>query len=607
MLSRLPPEIIYLVATYLPTASALARLAQTCKRLHGIICAENWRIFRAFVTTRFPGIDSPPFWRDAAQALTSRSRALDKHAVIGRFVVHPSERAHRVHIGSNQTTRTDNPTLGYRPTIDSYEVWNGTTWADRKEVLAWGAAHEIVMLIKQHGKSENRKWLVFNDLDMISSHDDICGLHVLRPEHYGKEADKEHLIFGRMRGELVHLAIDPGDGTHEHKQRFETSGLELERIDLSQGSDPILAAHLSNGSVAFYRTTTSDAVVQPFGNLRIDPGAVARNKYSKFLSPSRFAVGTGRHEDALTVSTISQDRISLEREIAVDNLDLDVQVGLTPRATVSAISPLHADSSAGNVFLAAWGDRAIRLHDLRSHQASEFTYQDPTDQNITYCIHPFGYNRFITGAGGDAVVKIFDLRMPKAYNYLDARASPVSTNNKSHPSPRDKPAPYTNGIHNTSNFPRKDFSLFLSHPAPSQPNLVQRRTRAPRSYRGAIYTMSSPSPLSPTIYAGIADGVVRLDFASTDDLNSPYGNWYRDPLDLDIEHLGNASSVLPERILQLSGYERPEPRETNRSSKLRTQQAFGSIGEEAVKNEQLTGWDRRWKPLERPGAWRRQG
>ncbi|KAF7597062.1 hypothetical protein BBP40_010536 [Aspergillus hancockii] len=495
--------------------------------------------------------------------------------------------------------------------IDSYELWNGTGWADRREVLAWGAGHEIYMRIKQYGAPRYHGWFVINDLDMVSSNDDICGLHILRPNHYSKKEGKEHLIFGRLRGELVHLAITPDEHTHGYVQRFQTSGLQLERTDLSDGPHPILAAHLMNGSVAFYSTTAEMAEVQPFGRLQIEPGTVTRNKYSKFLSSSLFAVGTGRRDDALAISSISSERLALEREISVDLLDLDTRVGHNPRTTVSAIAPLRVKdcSSPGNVFLAAWGDRAIRLHDLRSDRASEFTFKDPTDQNLIYCLHPFGNDSFVAGAAGDAVIKIFDLRTPKTYNYLDAKVSSVSRRNMSGPSSAGRMSTHANDSHIATGYPSKDLSLFLSY-SPSQ------RTSLPRwrfsSYRGAIYSMSSPSPLSSTIYAGIADGVVRLDFASTDDLTGRHKKWYRENFDLDVERMEdtsaitNARSCMPERILELSGYERPENYDTTRTSKLRAQQPFSHIGNEDVENEDLTGWDRRWKPLAKPGAWRRQ-
>ncbi|KAL4886759.1 hypothetical protein BJY04DRAFT_178306 [Aspergillus karnatakaensis] len=604
LLSDLPPEIIYLVATQLPTASALSCLAQTCHRLHQIIASEDWRIFRAFVNGRFHNIPAPPFWKDAAQALTSRSRALDRHAIIGRFVLRPSN-AEQLG-GLPEATRGDNPTHGYRPAIDSYEVWNGASWLDRHEVLAWGAAHELVLQIRQTGTKRSRKEFIFNDLEHISSHDDIRGIHLLRPEHGAKSPDHEHLVLGRMRGDLVHLAIAPETGTFEYKQKYQTHGLQIERTDMSDGPEPTLAAHLGNGSISFYKTTTEEAEVQAVGHLQIESGSSARNRSSKFLSATRFAVATGRSEDAIAISTISQERISFDRSISADFLVSKALNGLVKRATVTAIAPLQGQTGAdpsGNAFLAAWGDGAVRLHDTRSYKPYEMAYTDIADQNPTYCIHPFGHDRFILGAGGDAVVKIFDLRMPTTYSYTATkRHSPVTRSNGHSKASRTTPTTY----------PSKDLSIFLSFNAPNNPHDTHRqRSRAPRHrYRGPIYTMSSPSLLSPTIYTGIAGGIIRLDFASTDDLTGPHQEWYQDLIDLDFDpKTGKATTqgtTSAGDILDLSAYERPESDDTTTCSKLRSQQPFGDIGDKDIENEAATGWDRRWRPLDEPGAWRRR-
>ncbi|RAL00406.1 F-box domain protein [Aspergillus ibericus CBS 121593] len=599
MLADLPPEIIQLIACYLPSASALVNLSRTCHRLHEILAAENWRIFRAFVRTKFPGVVTPEIWREAAQALTSRSRALDKHAVIARFVVPASE---AVKVGSHQSLRGDNPTHGYRPALDSYEVWNSSAWNDRKEVLAWGAADEVVLRITEPGAGQKGKWVVFNDLDHISSHDDICGVHLLRPEHHAKEPDKEHIIFARVRGELFHLSIDPDAASHVYKQQFMTTGLGIERTDLSYGTDPILSAHLSTGSILFYSTTSEEEKVQPFARLNTDSSATdgnaVRNKYSKFLSPSLFAVSTGRIHDAIAISTITPERQSLERELSVELVDFERLNLHTPiKSNVNAIAPLDP---TGQVFLAAWGDRAVRLHDLRSDKDYEKVYHDTTDQNPIYCVHPFGHDRFIVGAGGDALVKIFDLRMPKqeTYSYHDARPSPTPTNYNKPLTTSLSTLSLTNPSLITS--PRKDISIFLSAHPPT--NRTRPRNQSTRSYRGAIYSMTSPSPSSPTIYTGVADGVVRLDFTSTDDLHGPCKSWYRDPLSIDLNT--HSRTKRADRILELSGYERPE--NTTASITLRTQQTFRSVGEDDVLGEEVTGWDRRWQRLEKPGAWRRE-
>lgn len=360
MLSELPSEIIYHIAIYFPTANALTHLAQTCHRLYRIISADEWSIFRAFVQNKFSSIQTPPFWKDAACALTSRSRALDRLGIIGRPVV-PLETATR--IGVHETTRRDNPTLGYRPAIDSYEIWNGERWADRREVLAWGAGHQIILRYKQSGTRTWEHWAVFNDIDNASSYEDICGLHLLRTEHVSKKTDAEHLIFGRMRGDLVHLALSAQDASYEYQQKFVTYGQMLDRTDIDDISQSTLTAAFENGSIAFYRTDTDQKEVAPFEWIRGEPQGLVRNRYLKLLSETRVAVSSGKAPNSLSVSTLSPDGIFPEREIGVKSSNLENQVGGPESGNVSTIVPLNTHrlaGSPGDVFLAAWGDRTTR-------------------------------------------------------------------------------------------------------------------------------------------------------------------------------------------------------------------------------------------------------
>lgn len=360
MLSDLPSEIIYHIALYLPTANALTNLSQTCHRLYRIISADEYRLFRALVQSKFPCTPTPAFWKDAACALTSRSRALDRLGVIGRFIVLPET---VTRIGCQQTTRRDNPTLGYRPAIDSYEIWNGAAWADRKEVLAWGAAHQLVVRVKQSGKNPHMNWILFNDLEDVSSYEDICGVHIMQPE-LSKETDTENLIFGRRRGDIVHLAVSPSQEHHEYRKKFKTYGLELDRTDVSQGAHSTLSAHFDDGSIAFYNTASDQEEVDAFAWIRNETGSLGRSRYSKLLSPSKVAVATGEMERPLSISTISPEGVSLDRVIDVHSLDIEERINRV-HASVTSIAPLDTlqshSESPGHIFLAAWGDRTIRF------------------------------------------------------------------------------------------------------------------------------------------------------------------------------------------------------------------------------------------------------
>ena len=183
--------------------------------------------------------------------------------------------------------------------------------------------------------------------------------------------------------------------------------------------------------------------------------------------------------------------------------------------------------------------------------------------------------------------------MSNAYSYLDAHIPHGASQN---PKPLKKSA---------QSHPRKDFSLFLSAPLPPVGTRHASRARGNRTYCGPVYGISTPSPSSPTVYAGIVDGVIRLDFASTDDLTGPAKNWYDHNLDLGVEKGHPSEPVEPEKVFRMAGYERPDPDDLSTTSKLRTQHGFWYPGIKHVHDEATTGWDRRWEPLEKPGAWRR--
>lgn len=297
-----------------------------------------------------------------AQALTSRSRALDRCAIVARFMA-PSEDIKVV--GVDQPTRHDRPTIGYRPCLDSYEIWTGGRWEDREEVLAWGAAEKIFLRIKSTGNSADEKWLRFNDLEDVSSHDDIRGVHLLRQNHPGKTAGNEHVIYGRARGDVAHVAINPEDATYTLQQTFvNTNRAEVHSLDLSPGPEPILAVHSSSDSISLYRTAIDDSQVNPFAAVRGETEEGTPRHYSKFLSPTRLAVGYGQKTDTIMISDIAEDRVSTCREFIFFDDPFESRLWPQRKARVGAIAPLGVDMNGGNaygeVFLAGWGNSRVR-------------------------------------------------------------------------------------------------------------------------------------------------------------------------------------------------------------------------------------------------------
>jgi hypothetical protein len=216
------------------------------------------------------------------------------------------------------------------------------------------------------------------------------------------------------------------------------------------------------------------------------------------------------------------------------------------------------------------------------------------DDSPVYSIHPFGRDHFAVGSGQDALVKLFDMRMPgtDAYSYLNAHPS------RRQPSKTNTTVSTTNGTPQSiepinNNIPKphyasKNISIFLSYQRFSSRNNTAR-------YRGPVYCLSAPSPSSSTLYAGVENLIYRLDFASTDDIAGPSGSWYHDNLGLDL----NLDSTGLDRVLGVPCYERPPLRDMGRGMKLLTQKNFSKELMEEVRAgtdvDVWPGWDQRWK------------
>ncbi|ODH50174.1 hypothetical protein GX48_03730 [Paracoccidioides brasiliensis] len=660
MLPDIPADIIYHIVSFLPTASCVKNLSQTCRRLHELISANDYRVFQAFVQSRFASIDTPPFWVDAARALTSRSRAFERKAIIGRFVL-PPQNARR--IGHPRTVRTDHPTLGYRPVIDSYEVWCGSSWNDRKEVLVWGAGADLnirVTDLSLYGKSRARDthtgfagrghsvgqpyegvtWAVFNNLHGVNSWDDISGVHALPSADGPSGIGNEDIIFGRRNGSLVRMSISPRTGRCELKKRYVTGNSNnLEKTDLSTGSQRVLAATLVRRSILFFSVDAEEDEVKPLDELKNPANEFARHHCSRLLCDDRIAVGSDGVINNISVFNLTTTGATKTREINMDGL---YDSCLTTKSQVHTIEPLlvtsHTGGRAGDLFLAGWGDSQVRLHDLRSSKPYVSSFIDTVDNSPIYTIQPIGRECFLVGSGVNATVKFFDMRMANKYSYLEACRSPMqpplqrhqhhnhqlhgkNSHNNLHQQ-NSLITPVDSGPKDPLTYRRRDISVFLSSRAPSHPLSRAPLLRDSLRYRGPIYTMSLPSPSSSTLYVGVEANVIRLDFASTDDITGRHRKWYEQNLGLglDLEAAASAdTSVGPGpglglnyplvhdatlRPFDLSCYERPLPEDMCKGVRLMMQRPFykavgNGEGESDLFDEgRVWGWDQRWwQPL----------
>ncbi|KAM5432386.1 hypothetical protein MferCBS31731_007498 [Microsporum ferrugineum] len=624
MILCLPPELIYSVAAFLPTAGCLVRLAQTCRRLYEIIAADNYRIFQAFVQGQYPTVTVPPLWKDAAHALTLRSHAFRRRAVTARLVELPPN---TVRIGKPKTTRRDRPTLGYRPVIDSYESWYGNHWFARKEVLAWGAGADVVLRIKHlsshevgEAESVGRKdshdgaeWILFNDLHNVNSWDDVAGLHLLGGSYSAGFPDAEDLIVGHRNGKLAYLSISPSQGSATYKARFDTQGHNLDYTDLSTGTERVLAASLDRQHISFYRLDSEDDTVQPFASLKTSSHGSSKNRCSKLLSKQQIVVGADGESAKIDIFSFDPTDVKKERSIRIE----DDEEGRKPRVTEMVPLPaLHSmdDMKSSDLFLSGWEDSKIRLHDLRSPRPCVAVYGDTVDDSPVYSLLPIGHERLMVGSGANALLKIFDLRVSGKY-HVDARNISSSISKQSH-QPKGS-NPYLRHLMNPPVYPSKDISIFLNYRLSENRFAIRLPRSGERRYRGPIYTMSLPSPTSSTLYVGLVNTVVRLDMVGTEDLlangNGKTGeNWSLANLSSGF----NAQAASEHQPFELACYERPLPEDGGRGVRLLVQKPFwGSSRRQATDvngeyDDCMPGWDDRWyqpsadRSNRRKGPWR---
>lgn len=536
-LEKLPTELLSQIVAHVPTAQTMLRLALTCRRLNNFIHSDG---FRVFVQNRFPSLETPPCWRDAAHALTTLSRNWDRKAFIAHFIdppkPQPLDDPHSYR--ARRPQRPQQQTIGYQPVIDSYEVWDGGHWDSRKEVVVWGAGAELVLRSKRMGELAEKEWhsqeseqrqSVFDQhhhmhdwfsLKMAGTadgRDDITSANFI-PSH---DKDPEHIFVGRASGMLHHVSISVQDSTSTLVGTYVTKGRPVRSATVSADPQPLLAACLADNAVALYSTSAKGNKIDPVHEVAaVPPGAPGRTWSTKFLRNDRLAIGRGPSGQPILVYGVGQNGLSsapLRRfEVLPDSsevMDLHASASRSRRTSIYPIAPIAPSSAAGgaegDIFLSGGYDGNVRLHDLRSPASSTAQYDDIVDSCAIYSLLAFGRERFIAGASRGGVLQVFDLRMcgGKVYQYIDAVFP--STSGTMSPSgfgtQANKKQVSSQSCGSQIAYPKTGYNLFLDP-------LGGRR---PTRYKDSpVYSLSAPSPYSPSIYAGVENAVIQLDVVS---------------------------------------------------------------------------------------------
>ncbi|KAF2690164.1 hypothetical protein K458DRAFT_412980 [Lentithecium fluviatile CBS 122367] len=554
-LNTLPNELLSLVASNLERPKDLVSLALSNRRLHEFTKLDGWK---AFLKGRFrlTGLDSDA--RNAVHGLATLHSNWNRKGFVARYLEPSSE---NISINTWARRRWEGATvqtMGYRPSIDSYEEVEGA-WTDRREVLAWSAGTQIALRITETGSKAARAWQEYQEseeprerkgyvLDQfmhqnwwytytipesIEGRDDITALELLRPH---QKADSfEHIAYGTASGDLSLLSASPTLRSSK-MAAYDTGERAVSSISISSANDPLMAATLGDSSLSLYTVVKHNQSELPCGSLsEVTPMAglpTGRIWSCKFVADDKVAVGLGISHAPVHVYEITPSgflseplrKFSLGMEIW--DATTDISRMMRRSTSVYPVLPLPSDSHGGSdtsgLFLSGCYDGIVRLHDMRSPRNFESLFWDVTNDSSIYSLACHGLERFVVGSSMHSMLKVFDLRFPGSNAY---HSIPVVARSR----PKRQDCTYNavvTDVPTASTRISGGWNLFLNprNPNPQIGNR-QQHNRRPREYRedSPVYSLSIPSSTSPNIYAGLEGAVQNLTFLSVTDQ-------YPDPL-----------------------------------------------------------------------------
>lgn len=380
-LDQLPQELLIQIFIHLGTARTLLHLSLTCKRIHAIVEKDGFRIF---VQSHFPSFQIPPYWKDAAHAMTTLSRNWDRKSFIAQLLL-PNEYINSPRGYSSDTKRQS---MGYQPVIDSYDEWLGGNWSSRRQVVAWAAGSDLILRVKLMGDGANwtpedvcvsrqkevmmdqhhhiYKWNTFRDHQYKAGKDDIRSVNVLRSMQRPEEK-LEHVIVGRASGALNLVALSVLNATSVTKSEFDTGARSIRDATINEAANPLLAVCLSARDLALYHVRSEDEVVKAIDETSAISSTERGRIWScRFLHTNRLAIGLGPSKTPIHVYDIQPDGFS-DQPIRKFGLDLGDLQGVEAGCGISSVYPIVpitpaavAGGAKGDIFLSGGHDGNIR-------------------------------------------------------------------------------------------------------------------------------------------------------------------------------------------------------------------------------------------------------
>lgn len=382
-LDDLPPELLGQLVAYTEEAQTLSRLALTCKKLHDFILRDGYRVF---VQCRYPWVTVPPFWNEAAHALTKLSRAWDCKSLIPRYIGPPRNTimpgTHN-HGGRGRRGQT----MGYQPVIDSYETWTGSDWTTRRESVAWGAGAELILRTKWMGPKieqewrqvarrppngtyfdqhhhKSKWWRIFEPVH-VDGKDDITFVKLLR-ERQKPFPGAEYIVVGRASGGLDLLSVETElRWSWKRETQFHTNGQSVRSASINAAVRPLLAACLGDRTIAIYHIIPGIALIEPLGQIPFNSLETPCRLWSTvFLRQDRLAVSLGPHMEPIHIFDVRSDAIPLDPIRRFSLAELHNGEKVCKPTTAYSLVPLPSTScpceAEGDLFLSGGFDGTVR-------------------------------------------------------------------------------------------------------------------------------------------------------------------------------------------------------------------------------------------------------
>ncbi|KAK6086670.1 hypothetical protein SCUP515_00236 [Seiridium cupressi] len=536
-LEELPLDVLLIIFSYLDTAKSVAGLATTCKKLHSVAQASGWRIF---VRSHFESLSPPQDigddeWMGWARTLTSQSRGWDRRALSAASFVASVRKPPR---DANGRRRFRMQTIPPHIVVDASANFKGPF---DEETVAWGAGEDVVVRRRQFGHSRMTRedWMAVEGKPMgfTSGQDDVTAISILNavPSAPG-------LLVGRASGHLQLLSMsrimdratfDCVGATFRPSLIVEGGAVDqrdIQAFDTNKTQDTV--AVVTKDNVLFYPlddTFLGSAEGDAVGNLVVAPEEAlnVRNipesrhfgalRTLRFMGNGNLALGLAGSPEPLRYFTRTPTGLELINAAKLQpsnrctssyiyrGEELQSVRGLLP-TNISSVA-----GGSGNVVLSSHDDGTIRLQDLRSPCAADTIYQDHFE--VLTPVGPLvshGMERFIAGSARTSILKIFDFRWTKSYNYtesLPCGRSPLLPLPKP---PTFAASPYhcetercnhllgrlcNRHVLAKTDFYRPNCNVYLP---------LTNQSESP------IYSLAKPSDVSPNIYAGLAGELVKV-------------------------------------------------------------------------------------------------